>query len=45
MEQRICEQDAYMPVIDATEGGAMKKGFQIMKLKEYLEICGSKGDR
>lgn len=45
MEQRICEQDACMPVIDATEGGAMKKGFQIMKLKEYLEICGSKGDR
>jgi hypothetical protein len=26
-----------MPVIDATEAGAKKQGFQIMTLKEYLD--------
>lgn len=39
MERRICEKDVDMPIIDATEGGALKKGFQIMKLKDYLQKC------
>lgn len=37
MERRIQEPDVQMPIIDATEGGAMKEGFQQMKLEEFLE--------
>lgn len=36
MEQRITQEDATMPVIDATEGGARKKGFLLMTLEEFF---------
>ena len=37
MERRITKEDVTMPVVDATEGGAKKKGFLIMTLREYLD--------
>lgn len=36
MEKRIQEQDVTMPIIDATEGGARKSGFQQMTLQKFL---------
>lgn len=36
MEERIQEPDATMQVVDATEGGIMKKGFVPMSLKQFL---------
>lgn len=36
LERRIQKKDVTMPIIDATEGGARKQGFEIMKLQEYL---------
>ncbi len=38
MERRITEADAIMKVVDATEGGALKKGFVNMTLQEYLHM-------
>lgn len=38
MERRITEADAVMKVVDATEGGALKKGFVNMTLQEYLHM-------
>ncbi|MBQ8147387.1 MAG: motility associated factor glycosyltransferase family protein [Lachnospiraceae bacterium] len=38
MERRITEADAGMKVVDATEGGALKKGFVNMTLQEYLHM-------
>lgn len=37
MERRIRQEDATMKIVDATEGGAKKKGFEVMTLKEFLE--------
>lgn len=37
MERRIQKKDVTMPIIDATEGGAKKKGFLVMSLREYLK--------
>lgn len=37
MERRICREDVDMPIIDATEGGAKKEGFQNMRLRDYLD--------
>lgn len=37
MERRIQKEDATMRIVDATEGGAKKKGFEVMTLKEFLE--------
>lgn len=37
MERRIQREDATMRIVDATEGGAKKKGFEVMTLKEFLE--------
>ena len=36
MEERIQEPDATMQIVDATEGGIMKKGFVPMSLKQFL---------
>lgn len=36
MEKRLQEPDATMQVVDATEGGIIKKGFIPMSLKEFL---------
>lgn len=36
MEERIQEPDATMQVVDATEGGIVKKGFIPMTLKQFL---------
>ncbi|MCM1495259.1 MAG: DUF115 domain-containing protein [Bacteroides sp.] len=36
MEERIRESDATMKVVDATEGGIVKKGFVPMTLKQFL---------
>lgn len=38
LERRIQKKDVTMPIIDATEGGARKQGFEIMKLQEYLTM-------
>ena len=38
MERRIERPDVVMDIIDATENGAKKKGFRIMKLQEYLNM-------
>lgn len=37
MENRIQESDVTMPIVDATEGGIVKKGFEQMPLKDYLQ--------
>lgn len=39
IENRIKQKDVTMPVIDATEGGAIIPGIQNMILKEYLDSC------
>lgn len=36
MERRITQPDVTMPVVDATEGGAKKKGFTVMTLHDWL---------
>ena len=36
MEKRIQKPEVSMPIIDATEGGARKKGFIVMTLQEYF---------
>ena len=36
MEERIQKADVTMTVVDATEGGIVKKGFIPMSLKEFL---------
>lgn len=37
MEERIQEPDAVMRIVDATEGGIVKKGFYPMTLKQFLD--------
>ena len=37
MERRIQNEDCTMEVVDATEGGARKKGFLVMTLADYLK--------
>lgn len=36
IEQRITEDDVSMPVYDATEGGSVIEGMEIISLKEYM---------